>query len=61
MCNKEEKDMAVAEKRLEELRAKISKITKNAPVLSGEDNMIELNENNSYHKVWFEEDSYKEK
>ncbi|WP_154676031.1 hypothetical protein [Bacillus dakarensis] len=53
--------MAVAEKRLEELRAKISKITKNAPVLSGEDNMIELNENNSYHKVWFEEDSYKEK
>jgi hypothetical protein len=60
MCNEEEKKMAVSELTLEELRAKIRKITDTAPILGGKDGMIELNPNNPHHREWYEDDEDKE-
>lgn len=51
--------MAVTEKSLEELKAKIRNISKSSPILSGKNGMIELDPNNPHHREWFEEDKYK--
>jgi hypothetical protein len=39
----------------------LSKISAKAKSLSGEDDMIELDPDNEFHKEWFEVDKYKGK
>lgn len=56
MCDKkEDKDMAISEKKLQELRSKIAKMNKDIPVLkSGKNGAVELDMNNSNHRKWYE-------
>lgn len=61
MCKEEDKDMAVTEKGLEELKSMVRKITKSSLILTGKNNMIELDPTNPHHREWFEEDKYKGK
>jgi hypothetical protein len=61
MCYKEEKDMALTQKKLEDLKASLDRISNNTPVLKGKDRMIELDPKNSHHKEWYEKDKFKGK
>jgi len=61
--NKEAGNMPLAgtaKKRLG-FKAKLDKISAKANTLTGKDRMIELDPQNPYHKVWYEEDQYKGK
>lgn len=62
LSNEEEKDMAVdAGKRIDELKAKMRRLSLDTPILGGEGKAIELDPNNSFHVEWFEDDGEKEK
>ncbi|MCR8641558.1 hypothetical protein NV379_02710 [Paenibacillus sp. N1-5-1-14] len=58
--DKEDKDMATAlNQKYAHLKDKLNKISKSAPILSGKDNMIEINPKNPHHKEWYDKDHYK--
>ncbi|MFA6808922.1 MAG: hypothetical protein WCR27_08005 [Eubacteriales bacterium] len=56
-----DKMSTVIEKKEIALKEMLSRISGKAETLTGEDNMIELNPDNEFHKEWFEEDKYKGK
>ena len=55
VCNEEEKDMTIVEKKLAELRKKIELMNKDIPIpKAGKKGAIELDPNNPSHKEWYE-------
>lgn len=59
---KEEKNMsALLEKKREDLKEKLARISAKAPILNTNNGMIELNPNNPQHREWFEDDTNKGK
>lgn len=65
--DKEERDSVVTEgeamatalnKKEETIKEKLNRISAKASVLTGENDMVELDPNNPKHKEWFEEDNH---
>lgn len=59
MCDKGDDEKMGMNQKYAHLKSKLDLITKDAPLRTGIDKMIELDPNNNEHREWFEKDLYK--